>query len=286
MALWNGCQLAKRYEPSLLAKGEWIAEPKLDGTRCVVIVDRDGEIHPLGRRGLEYQKLNPIFKDISWCKGFVFDGELLHEEGWGQTSGYLHRSSLSAEQLKKLRFNVFDVLRLVDYESGGSKIPLKERRKVLETISESFDKDTQITPTKQFPVTRATADKLFEKFLGEKYEGAMFKQVEAPYVCGRSESWLKVKNEVTEEATITGFQIGEGKHEGRLGALKVRFPDGRETKVGTGFSDAQREDFWARRNEVLGQVVEVRLQDDPERVAVARFPVFKRLRTDRASAED
>jgi len=51
---------------------------------------------------------------------------------------------------------------------------------------------------------------------------------------------LKLKPLHDAEAVVIGHVPGQGKHAGRLGALRVRNEDGAEFLIGTGFSDAQR----------------------------------------------
>jgi DNA ligase-1 len=52
---------------------------------------------------------------------------------------------------------------------------------------------------------------------------------------------LKLKLFQDAEAQVVAHIAGQGKHTGRLGALEVRRPDGLIFRIGTGFSDAQRE---------------------------------------------
>ena len=46
--------------------------------------------------------------------------------------------------------------------------------------------------------------------------------------------------EAQDEAEVVGYVAGEGKYRGALGALIVRTADGREFRLGTGFSDDER----------------------------------------------
>ena len=71
-------------------------------------------------------------------------------------------------------------------------------------------------------------------------EGLMLRQPGSRYVAGRSTTLLKVKSFFDAEATVIDHLPGEGRHEGRLGALLVERPDGIRFSVGTGFSDAER----------------------------------------------
>jgi DNA ligase-1 len=71
-------------------------------------------------------------------------------------------------------------------------------------------------------------------------EGLMLHRASAPWLPGRSGQVLKLKPLHDAEATVVGHQAGRGRHEGRLGALRVRSDAGVVFEIGTGFSDAER----------------------------------------------
>jgi DNA ligase-1 len=72
-------------------------------------------------------------------------------------------------------------------------------------------------------------------------EGLMLRRADAPYQAGRSPAMLKLKPVQDAEAVVLAHEPGRGRHAGRLGALRVRDDDGRVFRLGTGFSDAQRD---------------------------------------------
>jgi DNA ligase-1 len=85
---------------------------------------------------------------------------------------------------------------------------------------------------------------------------------------------LKVKKFLDGEAMVYEYQAGEGKHEGRMGALLVYWipPGWTDTvsfKIGTGFTDAQRED-----PPKIGQVVKFSYQEFNPESGVPRFPAY------------
>lgn len=116
------------------------------------------------------------------------------------------------------------------------------------------------------------------------YEGVMIKDVDAPYECKRSHSWLKAKPFIEVTLSITAVEEGTGKNEGRLGAFVCSgTDDGRDIRVnvGSGFTDDQRSSFWSSRNDLLGALVEVRadaVTQNQDGSYSLRFPRFKTFR--------
>jgi DNA ligase-1 len=72
-------------------------------------------------------------------------------------------------------------------------------------------------------------------------EGLILRKPQSPYTVGRSHDLLKAKSFQDAEAVVIQHQPGTGKHAGRLGALLVELPNGVRFSIGTGFSDAERE---------------------------------------------
>jgi DNA ligase 1 len=72
-------------------------------------------------------------------------------------------------------------------------------------------------------------------------EGLMLHRADAVYVTGRNAALIKLKPLFDAEATVVAHTAGRGKYKGKLGALVLEMPDGIRFKLGTGFSDAERE---------------------------------------------
>jgi len=71
-------------------------------------------------------------------------------------------------------------------------------------------------------------------------EGLVLHEASAPYLSGRSPVLLKLKPQDDDEAVVLAHEPGEGRFQGRMGALLVRNAAGRTFRIGTGFSEAQR----------------------------------------------
>lgn len=73
-------------------------------------------------------------------------------------------------------------------------------------------------------------------------EGLMLHLASAPVASGRSDALLKLKPAQDAEAVVVGHVPGKGKYAGMLGALEVKTASGVRFRLGTGLSDAQRQD--------------------------------------------
>jgi hypothetical protein len=107
------------------------------------------------------------------------------------------------------------------------------------------------------------------------YEGLVLRQ---------GDKWLKVKPEETHDVLVTGVIEGTGKHKGRLGALITG-----KGKVGTGFSDTERQDFWhwhitghngEHDEPLVGRTIEVSCMHFTSG-GMFRHPRFVRMRPDK-----
>ena len=123
-----------------------------------------------------------------------------------------------------------------------------------------------------------------EDAVAEGYEGIMIKDLDAPYECKRTKSWLKWKPTITVDLTISDFEEGTGRNSGRLGAIVCEGVDDERNirvNVGSGFSDTNRDEYWNNRDRLLGCVVEVQadaVTQNQDGSYSLRFPRFVRFR--------
>lgn len=116
------------------------------------------------------------------------------------------------------------------------------------------------------------------------YEGIMIKDPDAPYECKRSTAWLKLKPFIEVSLQVTDFEEGTGRNLGRLGAIICEGEDdGRRIRVnvGSGFSDSDRDSYWAGRDSIVKKIVEVRadaVTQNQDGTYSLRFPRFLRFR--------
>lgn len=253
-------------------------EPKLDGLRLLAFYYR-GEVKFYSRSGKSFPALDGMAVELGLrlkrdktVKGFVLDGEVV--------SGKFHESSGSIrrkyEQATDAVYHVFDYVPLSDFMGRSCPLGLVVRRNALIRTVDRADYD-RLKLVPQRIVNRVEdIQRLFELFRRDGYEGVIVKDLLSRYEHKRSFSWLKVKNKETADCKVVGSFIGEGKHAGRLGGLIVRYGR-RQVRVGTGFSDAQREEFWKGRRLMVGRIAEIEFHEETH-LGSLREPRFIRLR--------
>ena len=117
------------------------------------------------------------------------------------------------------------------------------------------------------------------------YEGLMLNK-DAPYECKRTTNLIKIKSFKHSDLRIVGYEEGEGKYVGILGAVVVEYK-GNKVSVGSGLTDEQRVEYWAKRDELIGKIVEVKYKEETSDKKTGlksmQFPTWVQMRLDRDS---
>jgi DNA ligase-1 len=187
--------------------------------------------------------------------------------------------------------HLFDFLPLENFEQGGWDKGQEERSAMLYYWHKTYKEEmpnVAVVGHELVDLNNAEGKKRFKEInqsaIDGGYEGIMIKDPTAPYECKRSSAWLKLKPFIEVSLTVTAVEEGTGKNAGRLGALVCSGnDDGRDilVNVGSGFTDADRDDFWTNREEVVGKVVEVRadaITQNQDGTYSLRFPRFLHFR--------
>lgn len=94
--------------------------------------------------------------------------------------------------------------------------------------------------------------------------------------------WVYLDKLFSIDLEVVGFEEGDNRHQGRLGALLVNYKDN-IVKVGSGFSDELRDEIWHNRDEWLGRTVVVQYFEETRNAnggISLRFPVYIDYRMD------
>ena len=283
-----GCMLAHdgAKHPKKI-KGECIIEYKYDGVRVIAIV-QNGSATLYSRNGklltnfphIEEALSKPEYNDT------VFDGEVMSDD-FQSLMKQVHRKE--GAQTQDAYLALFDVLSLDEFQEGEGSQDAMERKLALEEYRDIED-CIKVVDYWVVNFDKPSGQELFDDLnriaLEHGYEGLMIKPTHDIYKCKRSHAWLKVKPFIEVTLSVVDVEEGTGRNEGKLGALVVEGEDDGKffrLNVGSGLTDENREVFWEAKDELIGQLVEVRADaatksQDSDEVWSLRFPRFKTFR--------
>ena len=275
--------------------GQKILQKKLDGVRCLTVVDYESRtVTQYTRNGKELVNFGHITQALlermeEFGRSYLIDGEIMSAD-FQTLMTQIHRKSNTNASDAVL--NVFDILPLVEFKAGRSAMGQRRRLNFLNTMKAMLENTgcVEVVPWVEVDLETFVGREEFKDFnklcIEQGYEGIMIKDVDAVYECKRSASWLKMKPFIEVSLSVVAVEEGTGRNEGKLGAIVCEGEDDGKTirvNVGSGFTDEQRDEFWASKDTLIGQIVEVRADaatrsQDSESVWSLRFPRFLRFR--------
>ncbi len=168
----------------------------------------------------------------------ALDGELWLGRGrFEATSALLRRAIPVDADWRELRYLCFELP-----QAAGTFAERVERLQGIVQTVQNHGWNQLVAVAQSRVADRVELHARLQEVLRAGGEGLMLHRADALYHTGRSEALLKLKPFEDAEAVVVAHVPGKGRHEGRLGALRVRAPGGREFNVGTGFTDAERAD--------------------------------------------
>lgn len=270
---------------------DYVIQPKFDGVHGVCVLAPDGG-KMLSRDNKEYLSVNHIIAQcrLRFGEGWVVFGEIYKfDTPFKQISGAARRHADQTD----LQFVVYDLVPLDDFHKGRCPAPYRTRR---EWIKDAFKDIAAGSCPALIQCPTAPAFEVDPVFYADNlkaqggYDGGMLKDDTAswaPGACKQGEC-IKIKPQVTLDLRVVGMEEGEGKQAGMMGALLVEYR-GVISKVGSGFTDAERQAWWARRHTQWGSslstyIVEVKCLEVNE-AGTLREPIFVAERHDKPKAD-
>lgn len=265
----------------------WLTQ-KLNGARATLY---EGQL--LARSGMPYKGLEHITDALSWLRvaGFVADGELTLKDKGDLSDNEAFRVStgiLNSDNVNKtvICYTIFDMIPVKDFDALKPQVTYRYRRDILNQFAERIadtDGAVKVLPVLYHGTDQSKIEELLEQMVREDKEGLMI-NTDVPYRRTRHKGILKVKRFYTMDLPIIRCEEGTGRLSGTLGAFVLKYKEN-EVKVGSGFTDEQREQFWNNRDDMEGLLCEVKYkeisQDKGTGLESLQFPVFVGIRTDK-----
>lgn len=266
----------------------WLTQ-KLNGVRATFY---HGKL--IARSGVPYKGVEHITDTLKRADelDYVLDGELTlkdkgklsDNEAFRMATGILNSDN---ENKTTICYTIFDLIPLQDFESANPKLNYEERRFIMESMSDRLNSEhTRLLPVLYHGKDQGKIDDLLDRMVAEDKEGLML-NMNCPYRRTRHKGILKIKRFYTMDLPIVGYEEGTGRLKGILGAFVLNYK-GKEVKVGSGFTDDQRADFWKHKDDIIsdGCLCEVKYKeissDKNTGLESLQFPVFVRLRVDKS----
>ena len=290
------CSLAHdsaNHEKKMIGKKQ--IEVKLDGVR-VLAVCKSGKVELFSRNGKQFHNFDHIIAEIESVLerkpspyDCVLDGEVMSKD-FQDLMKQVHRKDGKAATDSVL--HLFDFIPLEDFLAGSWDKPQTYRSNLVKywvLENEDLLKHVQACAWEDVNLDTTEGQERFVELnktaVDGGYEGVMIKDIDAPYECKRTHAWLKAKPFIEITLTVVDVEEGTGRNEGRLGAVIVEGEDdgyNYRLNCGSGFTDAQRDQFWTERASLIGNLIEIRADartksQDSDTYSL-RFPRFKTFR--------
>lgn len=297
------CMLASTMTEKRVSKLPWehgvYAQLKCDGMRFNAVVERH-DVKFFGRSGkpitILSEELKNEFIRAAIYEPCVFDGELLvaTEDGTGicdrkTGNGILNkavRGTITTTESERVRCVLWDMIPLESFKVGYCPMPYATRFEQLSECLETLEKDSPLSLVESNVVySMEEAQKVYESYVSKGLEGVILKNPDNEWRDTRATDQIKMKEELDADLRIVEVVEGTGKYKGMMGALVLESDDHKiKVSVGTGFSDAQRKEYFT--NDILDKVVTVtynmRIKDkNREGVDSLFLPRFIEIREDK-----
>ncbi|MEM7253322.1 MAG: non-homologous end-joining DNA ligase [Pseudomonadota bacterium] len=232
---------------------QWVFEIKYDGYRLLAH-RHDRAVTLSSRNGanltVAFPEIELAMKALPVTHLFI-DGEIVVEDRQGRPSfsALQQRARLSrrhdiehAASRRPATLYAIDLLGIEGFDLRG--FPLVERKALLKDILPT------VGPIRYSEHIAEVGESVFDSVSEMQLEGVVAKRAASLYGAGRSDDWLKIVAEQTDDFVVLGFR--RHKTEERFSALilgqyldqSLRYVG----RVGSGFSEPQRRDLWNTMN--------------------------------------
>ena len=282
--------LAKEYEGKCDWNDGWYASRKLDGVRCLAVVNENGKCTLYSRMGKELTTLNKIKEAIekTGIINYVFDGEicLMDEDGNENFQGVMKELRRKDHQIENPVFMIFDMIHKPEFDKQKGDTLLSERLLILrDWLRGRFIDPNILRYVDQYTITGDEHFNTWNKMSADKdWEGFMLRK-ETGYEGKRNKNLLKVKKFYDAEYKVIDYAIEEAEvvRHGRQDTIPMLAQvwiehKGYKVKVGSGWTQEQRLKYID--GSIVGKIITVQYfeetKNDKGGISL-RFPTVKHV---------
>jgi len=270
----------------------WMVSRKLDGVRCLVVVDENGAATSFSRSGKQFETLRKVEEEIEALdiRNVVFDGEmcLVDAEGNEDFQRMMKEIRRKDHTVQNGLYQTFDMIDLADFQSGVSEDTLLTR---LSRLQDTIPQDAKFLSV--LYQERVEDEDHLQKWRQDSqnagWEGLMLR-LDTTYKGKRSKDVLKVKTMHDAEYRVKDAAYGpfryvqDGKEieEEMLSAVMIEHK-GNQVRVGSGFTIEQRQHLLKHPEDILNKVITVQYFEESQNQSgeySLRFPVLKIIHGD------
>jgi DNA ligase-1 len=284
--------LAKAYDEKTQKKVKWsdgwFVSRKLDGCRCVCIIDGQGEPRFYSRVGNEFltlDNLKPSIRQLGLINT-VLDGEIcmIDEKGNEDFTSIMKEIKRKDHTIEQPHYYIFDHLTIKEFESKVSTTKFGQRIANIESIVPNDLKGVSVLD--QFICADDMFVNLLEHSKNEGWEGLMLRK-NTTYKGKRSDEVLKVKSFHDAEYIVLEIEndiqrvIVDGAEVSELMLKNIIIEHkGNRVQVGSGFNHEQRRHYFNNPNDIIGKQVTVQYFEETHNQhggTSLRFPTIKAI---------
>ena len=284
--------LAKAFDEKTQKKVDWNdgwqVSRKLDGCRCICIIDGEGEPKFFSRTGKEFLTLDNLKPELRVLNlsNMVFDGEIcmLDENGDEDFQSIIKQIKRKDHTIENPYYWLFDFLTLKEFQDKTSLTTFNERITNLYSIIK--DRPEFIGILDQLDCDDEVFSRMMDMSKEGGWEGLMLRK-NTTYKGKRSDEILKVKQMYDEEYIVVGVEndiqrvIVDGAEVSELMLKNIIIEHkGNSVQVGSGFNHKQRRHYFKNPNEIIGKQVTIQYFEETTNMNGAnslRFPVIKAI---------
>lgn len=287
-------QLAEKYDEKRekkinFEKETWFASRKLDGLRCLALIDDNGDIEIMSRKGKNFHTLNKLKKEISKLnlRNTVLDGEvcIIDEDENEDFNAILKEYKRKNHTIENPKYILFDILTMEEFINKKGKKSFKERYEKLFNIIPNENYYLSVTP--QIVVnSKEQLCKMTIEAQENGWEGLIIRK-NISYEGKRSKNMLKVKQFQDDEYIVKDVKIGpfrvinNSKEEIEEILTNVIIEHkGYLVSVGSGFSIDERRRFKEHPEKIIGKEITVQYFNESyneDGGLSLRFPTIKAI---------